>query len=120
MWISTSPRKYKCRLGITISLHAAGRSAITARFQIPRQHFMVMLESTIFSLKAPAYYPFIFCKQDFSSHFMNLDMQYFLTLTLQLGTVQELAMHCASTMGQARLFFSVLQRAGQRWKSEAG
>lgn len=34
-------RKYKCRLGITISLHAAGRSAIIARFTKSQATFYV-------------------------------------------------------------------------------
>lgn len=82
-----------------------------------------MSKSAIF-LKAPAYYPFISCKRNFSSQLVDLDMQYLLTLTLNLGlqlcAVRELTMQWVFTMGQAHLPFSVLQQAGQRWKSEAG
>ena len=85
----------------TISLHAAaGREPLPPALQNPQTTFYVDVRECHF-LKAPAYYPFISCKQDFSSQLMNLDMQYFQTLTLQLGAVQELAMQWVFTMGQA-------------------
>lgn len=67
-------------------------------------------------MDAPAYHLFIFCKQEFSSQFMNLDMQYFLVVTLQLGAVPKLAMQLVFTMEQAHLPFrlsSTLHRDGR-------